>query len=121
MDRQVVNITLLEDGRLRLKNGRVVVPENEILSIRNGVVCFMMNRNLVGFINVEDYFKWSLWAHRVTFSHRDTNVGGVAYDNGYEHRSIPALIMQTKPGQRVSYHNNNHCDIRKENLYIIGI
>lgn len=121
MDRQVVNITLLEDGRLRLKNGRIVVPENEILYIRNGVVCFMMNRNLVCFIDVEDYFKWSLWAHRVTFSHRDTNVGGVTYDNGYEHRSIPALIRQTKPGQRVSYHNNNHCDIRRENLYIIGM
>lgn len=121
MDRQIINIALLEDGRLRLKNGRVVTPENEILDIRNGVLCFTMNRNLVCFIDIEDYLKWSLWAHRVTFSHLDINVGAVAYDNGYEHRSIPALIMQTKPGQKVSYRNSNHCDVRKENLYIRGM
>lgn len=121
MDSKTVNIALMNDGRLRPKNGRLVTPENDILCIKDGVIYLRMNRHLVCSIDVEDYFRWSLWAHRVTFSHLDVNVGGVTYDNGYEHRSIPALIMQTKPGQRVSYRNNNHCDIRKENLYIMGM
>ena len=118
MDNQIVNIALLEDGRLRLKTGRIVTPENEILCIKNGIISFIMNRNRVCLINIDDYFRLSLWAHRVTFSHLDTNVGVVAYDNGYEHRSIPALIMQTYPGQKVGYYNDNHCDIRRDNLYV---
>lgn len=121
MDKKIENIALLEDGMLRLKTGRIVKPENEILRIKNGVIHFIMNRNRVCVIDIEDYFKWSLWAHRVTFSHLDTNVGVVAYDNGYEHRSLPALIMQTNPGQKVGYVDGNHCNIRKENLFIKGL
>jgi hypothetical protein len=120
MDKQTKNIALLEDGRIRLKTRRVVTPENEVICIRDGVVYFKLNRDRICLIDVDDYFRFSLWAHRVCFSHADTNVGVVAYDNGYEHRSLPGLIMQTCTGQTVSYRNVNHCDIRKKNLYIRG-
>jgi hypothetical protein len=44
----------------------------------------------------------------------------VAVENGYTHKSVAALIMQTKPGQRVSYRDNQRRNLRKSNLYIIG-
>lgn len=121
MDKQTVNIALLEDGRLRLKTGRVVTPENEVLCIRDKVIYFKVNRDLVVSMDIDEYFKWSLWAHKAHFSHGNTDVGTVAYDNGYEHRSVAALVMQTTKGQRVGYKNGNHCDVRRENLFIYGM
>ena len=121
MDKQTENIVFFDDSKLRLKTGRIVETENEVVGYKNGVVYVKLNRNIICSVNAEDYFRYSLWAHRICFSHADANVGVVAYDNGYDHRSLPALIMQTEPGQKVGYRNGNHCDICRENLYIKGI
>jgi hypothetical protein len=52
--------------------------------------------------------------------HGDIRKGVVAVENGYSHKSVAALVMQTKPGQRVGYRDGNRFNLRKSNLYIIG-
>lgn len=122
MDKQVKNIELLEDGSVRFKTGRVEVPKNEVIKIKDGAVYFLMNDDqLVGQVDVADYFRLSLWAHRLTFDHADLSSGVVAYDNGYEHKSLAAAIMQTQRGQKVTYVNkNNRCNCRRDNLVVKG-
>lgn len=121
MDKQIENIAVLDGGNaIRLKNGRVVPTKNNILCTRDGIIYLVLNRNLICSMSLEHYFSWSLWAHRLTFSHYDLNSGVVAYDNGYEHKSLAALFMQTKPKQKVGYHDDNHFNLCPDNLYIKG-
>ena len=113
MNKQLCNIKLIAGGFLRFKTGRIEKPKNKITKIENGVVYFKMNRDLyTGMVNVEDYFRLSLWAHRLTVDHIGC-YGIIAYDNGYEHKSLPAAIMQTSKSQKVRYKN----DMRKFNVY----
>lgn len=120
MDKQVKNIKLLEDGRIRFKNGRIETPRNPVDKIENGVVHFKVNKDrYVCKVNVNDYFRLSLWAHRLTLDHANPFIGVVAYDNGYEHKSLAAAIMQTTKGQKVSYKDKNHLNCCRENLVII--
>ena len=119
MDKQIKNITLLEDGSIRFKTGRVEMPKNRVTKIEDGVVYFLVNKGKhEAKVNIEDYFRLSLWAHRLTMDHRLISRGVIAYDNGYEHKSLGAAIMQTTKGQRVSYANKDHLDCRKSNLVV---
>jgi hypothetical protein len=119
MDRQIKNIKLLEDGALKFKTGRIEIPKNRILKIENGVVHFLMNKdNYEGTVNVDDYFRLSLWAHRLVYDHKIIGAGVITYDNGYEHKSLAAAIMQTPKGKKVSYLDKNSFNCRKENLIV---
>ena len=69
-------------------------------------------------VNVDDYFRLSLWAHRLTLDHSLPRRGVISYDNGYEHKSLAAAIMQTTKGQKVTYNNKDNLDCRRENLVI---
>lgn len=119
MDKQVKNIKLLNDGTIRFKTGRIEKPRNEVWKIEDGVVYFILNNNTyVGKVNLDDYFKLSLWAHRLTFDHADINKGVIAYDNGYEHKSLAAAVKQTSKLEKVTYLNACRLDCTKENLVI---
>jgi hypothetical protein len=88
MDKQIKNITLLEDGSIRFKTGRGEMPKNKVTKIKDGVVYFLVNKEKhEAKVNIEDYFRLSLWAHRLTMDHRLLSRGVIAYDNGYEHKS----------------------------------
>lgn len=119
MDKQIKNITLLEDGRIRFKTGRVETPKNKIDKIENGVVYFRVNKDkYLATVNVDDYFRLSLWAHRLTLDHACIGRGVISYDNGYEHKSLAAAIMQTSKGEKVSYADKNHLNCCRENLVV---
>jgi hypothetical protein len=119
MDKQIKNIKLLDDGSIRFKTGRVEMPKNKVWKIEDGVVYFLMNSDCyIGRVDVEDYFRLSLWAHTMTFDHKDISVGVIAYDNGYEHKSLAAAIMQTKKGSRVYYGDYNRFNCTKANLVV---
>lgn len=121
MDKQRENITFFDDGTIRLKTGRRVPTENEVIRYKDGLIWVQLAKRRVFVIDAEDYFRLSLWAHPIYFSHANVNVGAPAYDNGYEHRAIPALIMNTLPGQKVGYRDGNHLNLSKDNLYIKGM
>jgi hypothetical protein len=119
MDKQTKNIRLTRTGAIKFKTGRTERPKNRVVEIHDNVVYFLMNKNKwIGSVDVDVYFRLSLWAHRLTFDHKDPLLGVVAYDNGYEHKSLAAAIMQTTKGQRVSYLNGSHFDCRVANLVV---
>jgi hypothetical protein len=119
MDKQIKNITLLPDGRIRFKTGRIEMPKNKVTKIEEGVVYFLVNKDKYEVVvDIDDYFRLSLWAHRLTLDHKLIRRGVVAYDNGYEHKSLPAAIKQTTKGYRVTYVDKNHLNCRKENLTV---
>ena len=122
MSRQIRTIELLEDGRIQFKKGRKNVrtetPKNEVMKIEDGVVYFKLNRNRIGTVMVEDYLKLSLWAQRLVFDHVSLFSGVISYDNGFEHKSLPAAIMKTTHGQKVGYRDNNHLNCCRENLFV---
>ena len=97
MDKQIKNIQLLADGSIKFKTGRVEKPKNTIYKIESDVVFFLMNKDrYIGKVDVSNYFRLSLWAHKLTFDHADIRKGVIAYDNGYEHKSLPAAIVHTE-------------------------
>jgi hypothetical protein len=120
MDKQISNIKLLDNGDIRLKTRRTVTPYNEVLSLNTDCVRINISDKYVVTMDTEDYFNLVLWANRLEMGHADIRKGVVAVDTGYTHKSVPALIMQTKRGQRVSYRDGNRFNLRKSNLYIIG-
>jgi hypothetical protein len=118
MDKQIKNIGLSEDGAIKFKTGRVEVPKNPVVRIEDGIVEFKLNKDkYIGKVNIDDYFRLSLWAHRLTYDHALLGKGVIAYDNGYEHKSLAAAIMQTKKGEKVTYLDSslNCC---KDNLLV---
>lgn len=118
MDKQIKNIKVLEDGSIKFKTGRVEMPKNKVVKIEDGVVYFLLNRaKFTGLVNVDDYFRLSLWAHRLTYDHAILGKGVIAYDNGYEHKSLAAAIMQTTKGEKVTYIGSS-LDCCKENLMV---
>lgn len=120
MDKQIFNIKLLKNGNIRFKTGRIEKPYNRVLSLTSDCVELVINGKYIATIDTEDYFNYSFWANRLNMEHADIRRGVVAVDTGYTHKSVPALLMQTEKGQRVSYLDGNRFNLRKSNLYIIG-
>lgn len=111
-------IKCLPDGRIQFGTGRIETPRNKVLKVDGDVVCFQVNGKHAAFVNVSDYIRLSLWAHRLTMDHKILSKGVISYDNGYEHKSLAAAIMRTSKGERVNYKNKDHLDCRKENLVV---
>lgn len=120
MDKQIINIKLLGNGDIQFKTNRKETPYNRVISINTKFVEVVVNGKHLTYIDTEDYFKYALWANPLAMEHGDIRRGVVAVENGYSHKSVAALVMQTKPGQTVGYKNNNRFDLRKANLYIRG-
>ena len=120
MDKQISNIKLLNNGDIQFKTGRVETPCNRVVSLNSDCVEIILNGKYLTAIDTEDYFKYSLWANQLRIEHADIRRGVVSIDTGFTHKSVPALIMQTTKGQKVSYLDNNRFNLRKNNLYIIG-
>lgn len=125
MDKRNNGIELMDDGRIRLNNGKLATPFNKVykLSIEENLVEILVSEIFHVKLDADDYFTYSLWNHCLEFGHLDINKGVVAMDTGYMHKSVPALIMHTKPGQRVGYRGKGRqarFDLRKSNLYIKG-
>jgi hypothetical protein len=118
MNKQLKNIKLLEDGSIQFKTRRAETPKNEIVEITDGIVKFKLNRGRIGFVNISDYFRLSLWAHRLTYDHAQLGRGVISYDNGYEHKSLAAAIMQTIKGKKVTYQDKNSLNCCRDNLVI---
>ena len=120
MDKQIINIKLLGNGDIRFKTSRKETPYNRVLTLNADYVEVVVNDGLIVTIDTEDYFKYALWANPLHMDHSDIRRGVIAVEKGYTHKSVAALIMQTKPGQRVSYRDGNRRNLKKSNLYIIG-
>lgn len=120
MDRQIFNIKLLGNGDIRFKTGRTETPYNRVLSLNPKEVELIVNGKYLVTIDTDDYFNHSLWANRLDMEHADIRKGVVAVDTGFTHKSVPALIMRTRRGQRVGYKDGNRFNLRHSNLYIIG-
>jgi hypothetical protein len=120
MDRQIFNIKLLGNGDIQFKTGRTETPYNRVLSLNPKEVELIVNGKYLVTIDTDDYFNHSLWANRLDMEHADIRKGVVAVDTGFTHKSVPALIMRTKRGQKVGYRDGNKFNLRKSNLYIKG-
>lgn len=120
MDRQIFNIKLLGNGDIQFKTGRTETPYNRVLSLNPKEVELVVNGKYLVTINTDDYFNHSLWANRLDMEHADIRKGVVAVDTGFTHKSVPALIMRTRRGQKVGYRDGNKFNLRKSNLYIKG-
>ena len=125
MDKRNINIKLMEDGRIRLNNNNYVNPKNKVytLDVDDNLVEFLVSGMYIVKMDVDDYFKLSIWNNRLEFGHADISKGVVAMDDGFKHRSVPALIMNADENQRVGYRakcNRARFDLRKSNLYIKG-
>lgn len=119
MDKQIINIKLLANGDIRLKN-RTETPYNRVITLTPEYVEIIVNGKYLATIDTEDYCNYSFWANRLDMEHADIRKGVIAVDTGYMHKSVPALIMQTKQGQKVGYRDGNRFNLRKSNLYIKG-
>lgn len=120
MDRQIFNIKLLDNGDIQFKTGRTETPYNRVLSLNPKEVELIVNGKYLVTIDTEDYFNHALWANRLDMEHADIRKGVVAVDTGFTHKSVPALIMRTRRGQKVGYRDGNKFNLRKSNLYIKG-
>ncbi len=120
MDKQIINIKLLDNGDIQFKTSRKETPYNRVITLNADYVEAVVNDDLIVTIDTEDYFKYALWANPLHMDHSDIRHGVIAVENGYTHKSVAALIMQTKPGQRVRYRDGKRRNLRKSNLYIIG-
>jgi len=109
----------LPNGDIKFKTGRVVTPKNKVVKLNDQEISFVMNdAKHVGIVDVYDYLRLSLWAHKMTFDHADINKGVISYNNGYEHKSLAAAIMNTSKNKKVCYNNFNRCDCRRNNLRV---
>lgn len=120
MDKQIINIKLFNNGDIQFKTGRTETPHNRVISLNADYVELVVNSKYLITIDTEDYFKYALWANPIHMEHADIRRGVIAVENGFSHKSVPALVMQTKPGQKVGYLDNNRFNLRKSNLYIKG-
>ena len=120
VDKQIINIKLLDNGDIQFKTNRKETPYNRVISLNADYVELVVNGKHLTYLDTEDYFKYALWANLLVMDHSDIRKGVVAVDNGYSHKSVAALVMQTKPGQKVGYIDGNRFNLRKTNLYILG-
>ena len=100
MDKQIINIKLLNNGDIQFKTGRTETPYNRVIALNPDYVELIFNDKHLTTIDTEDYFKYALWANPLQMELADIRRGVVAVENGYSHKSIPALVMRTKPGQK---------------------
>ena len=124
MDKQCKNIRLNEDGSITFKTGRREFPINKVVKMTSSEVHFEIQgqalpKPLIVKMNRADYFDEFVWANRQTLDHPYPK-GIVAYDNGTRHKSLPAKIMKTVRGQRVTYKDGNHLNLTRSNLKVIG-
>ena len=120
MDKQISNIKLLADGNIQFKTRKIATPCNRVITLTEDVVELIANGKYLVQLDAEEYFNHAFWANRLHMDHMDINSGVIAVDTGFTHKSVPALIMQTKRGQKVSYRDGNRFNLRKSNLYIKG-
>ena len=120
MDKQIVNLKLLDNGDICLKTKRVVTPYNKVYSLDANTVEFRVSNKFVVTMNTEDYLNYAFWANCLEMGHADIRKGVVAVDTGYTHKSVAAMIMQTKDGQKVGYRDGNKFNLTRSNLYIKG-
>ena len=119
-------ITLQENGDIKFGTKRIETPANTVTSINKGVITFLINNDKAEVsMDLADYCGQVAWANRIVFDHgfipgESPRIGVVAFDNGWEHKSLPAAIMQTHTGQRVGYRDGNKFNLRRSNLYIKG-
>jgi hypothetical protein len=124
MDKQCKNIRLNEDGSITFKTGRREFPENRVVKMTKTEVHFEIQgealpKPLIVKMNRADYFDEFVWASRQTLDHLYPR-GIVAYDNGTRHKSLPAKIMGTVKGQRVTYKDGDHLNLTRNNLVVVG-
>lgn len=124
MDKQCKNIKLNEDGSITFKTGRKEFPINRVVKMTKTEVHFEIQDQalpepLIVKMNRADYFDESVWANRQTLDHPYPR-GIVAYDNGTRHKSLPAKLMKTIRGQRVTYRDGDHLNLTRGNLIIAG-
>ena len=124
MDKQCKNIRLNEDGSITFKTGRKEFPVNKVVKMTKTEVHFEIQEQallqpLIVKMNRADYFDEFVWATRQTLDHPYPR-GIVAYDNGTRHKSLPAKIMKTVRGQRVTYRDGDHLNLTRSNLMIAG-
>jgi hypothetical protein len=120
MDKQTINIKLFDNGDIQFKTGRTETPYNRVISLNVDYVELIVNNKHLVTIDTDDYFKFALWANPIHMEHADIRKGVIAVENGFSHKSVPALIMQAKPGQKVGYLDNNRFNLKKSNLFIKG-
>lgn len=120
MDKQISNIKLLDNGDIRDKTGKIATPSNRVISLNKDYVELITNGIYLTTIDTDDYFNYAFHANRLAMDHLDIRKGVVAVDTGFTHKSVAAMIMGTKRGQRVGYKDGNHLNLRKSNLYIKG-
>ena len=120
MDKQISNIKLLSTGEIQFKTGRTEMPYNRVVTLNSDYVEIIVSNKYLVILDTEDYFNLTLWANRLDMGHADIRKGVISVDTGFTHKSVPALIMHTDKGQKVSYKDDNRFNLRKSNLYIIG-
>jgi hypothetical protein len=120
MDKQISNIKLMDNGDIRLKTRRTVTPCNKVYTLDTNFVELRVSNKFVVTMNTEDYLNYALWANCLEMGHADISKGVVAVDTGFTHKSVAAMIMQTKKGQKVGYKDGNKFNLVRSNLYIKG-
>ena len=118
MDKQLINLKLLPNGDIQFKTSRKETPRNRVISLNLDYIEILVNKKYLVTLDTEEYFAHSLWAHRLNMDHADIRTGVIAFDTGFAHKSVPALIMGTTKGQRVWYRDRNKFNLCKENLFI---
>ena len=128
MDKQRLNIKLLDNGDLCLKTKRVVTPHNPIVAIKNGAIYWKMNKlkgtkdqyKYIGCCDIDDYINNALWAFNVKFNSSDTTSGSVVFDTGFSQIALTGRILNTTNKSKTFMHNFNRMDCRKCNIYTAG-
>lgn len=103
--------------KVKLPNGKAVEARNKVLLINKDTVIFDTNKGPYT-MSTKDYCRYGIFANKVTVDHDNPQKAVAAINTGYEHLSVPALVMGAEDDQRVGYRNNNHMDGRRDNLYI---
>ena len=124
MDKQCKNIRLNEDGSITLKNGQQVFPVNKVVRLTRAEVHFeiqeqALTKPLIVKMDRADYFDEYVWATRQSLDHPYPR-GIVASNASYHHKSLPAKIMRTARGQRVTYKDRDHLNLCRSNLRVVG-
>jgi hypothetical protein len=125
MDKQRINITLMDNGDLRLKTKRIVTPVNPIIKIENNAVYWKMNKvngtyKYVGVCDIEDYINNALWAFNIKYNSSDLTSGSVVFDTGYSQIALTGRILGTTGKAKTYMHNLNRMDCRRKNIYTVA-
>lgn len=120
MDKRNDGITKVSDYIIQLNDGRRETTRNRVITLNDDFVEIIVSKKYLVTIDTEYYCNNMLWANRLDMGHADIRKGVVSMQTGYAHLSVPAKIMNTQDGQKVSYKDGNRFNLRKSNLYIRG-